>query len=341
MSDYAIDFVIPWVNGNDPVWKEDKQRYWGKSNENNMKDGNSDARFRDWDNLQYWFRGVEKFAPWVNRIYFVTYGHLPDWLNVNHPKLQIIKHEDYIPKEYLPVFSANPIEINFHRIPGLSEHFVYFNDDMFLTNYVTPEDFFVNGKPREMSILYPLTNGGNNDTFVHMLLTMTGLINDCFSKKEVIKTNFRKWFNPCYGKFLLNNVLMYRYAYVSGLLIPHVPSALRKSVMRDVWERFEDRFWEVTSHKFRDPTDITQYFFRYWAIMSGEFEPTNVFKYSEEFFVIDKNNDKLLSAIEKQTYKMICINDSTELHEFDDVVSQVKSKFEKILGTKSSYELYT
>ena len=142
--DNKIDFVITWVDGNDPVWRKDFKHY------SEIEGKEVDKRpvwFRNWDNLQYWFRGVEKFAPWVNNIYFVTYGHLPEWLNVNHPKLQIVKHEDFIPKEYLPTFSSRVIGFFFHRIKGLSEKFVYFNDDMFLINNVRPDRFFRDGLP--------------------------------------------------------------------------------------------------------------------------------------------------------------------------------------------------
>ncbi len=335
-----IDFVIPWVDGNDPEWRKDKNFHWAKENGLNMEDGNNEARFRDWGNLQYWFRAVEKFAPWVNHIYFVTYGHVPKWLNLEHPKLTVVKHEDYIPEECLPVFSANPIEINFHRIEELSEHFIYFNDDMFLTDYVTPDDFFVHGKPREMALLYPLTNNVSNDTFVHFLLTMTGIINGFFNKKKCIKQNIRKWFAPCYGKFLLGNILQYRYHSVSGLIIPHVPSALRKSTMNEVWENNQHKLEEVSRHKFRKPDDVTQYLFRYWEIMSGEFEPTNIFKYSGEFFVDDNKNTELYQAILEQKYKMICINDSTELNDFENIKMEVNRCFCKILNEPCLFEKY-
>lgn len=334
-----IDFVIPWVDGNDPHWLEEKNYYWQKKSTEAFVDGNNASRFRDWDNLRYWFRGVEKFTPWVNKIYFVTWGHVPTWLNTNHPKIKVVKHEDYIPKKYLPVFQANPIEINFHRIHGLSEKFVYFNDDMFVINHMTENDFFVGDKPREMAILYPLTNFENNDSFSHMLLSMTGIINSNFSKKQCIKSNFFKWFAPCYGKSLLNNVLMYRYNNISGLLATHVPSSLKKSTMEEVWRKYEQRLWEVTSHKFRDPSDITQYIFRYWTIMKGDFEPTNIYKYSKEFFLQNGNEYELLNVIENQSYKMICINDTENINDFETVKKYVISAFESILGDKSEFEL--
>ena len=79
-----IDFVLPWVDGSDSAWIKQRNEYLGIKN-----DQTQDSRFRDWENLQYWFRGVEKFAPWVNHIYFVTWGHIPSWLNTDHPKLTV------------------------------------------------------------------------------------------------------------------------------------------------------------------------------------------------------------------------------------------------------------
>lgn len=338
MEDYKIDFVIPWVDGSDPKWQKEKEEYWIAEGNTPYIDGNQAARFRDWDVLRYWFRGVEQFTPWVNRIYFVTWGHIPEWLNTDNPKLCIVKHEDYIPKEYLPVFSANPIELNFDKISGLSEHFVYFNDDMFVIDHMKKEDFFVDGKPREMAVMYLLANNGANDTFQYMLFHMMGKVNKYFDLHTSIKNNWRKWFNLKYKKHLLNNILLYRFHYVSGLYTPHVPSSLTKKVMKEVWDSINSAMTETCKHRFRNPMDITQYIFRYWAIMKGEFEPTNIYDYSEEFFIVDENNRELLTAIEKQKYKLICVNDSIKLNNFELVKADVIRSFETILGKKSSFE---
>ena len=107
-----IDFVIIWVDGNDKQWQAEKAKYDGKT----VTNANSEVRFRDWDNLQYWFRGVEKFAPWVNKIHFVTWGHLPKWLDTTNPKLNIVNHKDYIPSKYLPTFNSHTIELNLSLI---------------------------------------------------------------------------------------------------------------------------------------------------------------------------------------------------------------------------------
>ena len=144
-----IDFVVPWVDGNDDKWIEER-----KKNKEGFDGGDdNECRFRDWGLLKYWFRSIERNAPWMRKVHFITYGHLPSFLNPNCPKLHIVKHKDYIPHQYLPTFSANPIELNMHRIEDLSECFVYFNDDMFILDHTTPEFFFKNGKPCDSAVM--------------------------------------------------------------------------------------------------------------------------------------------------------------------------------------------
>ena len=111
-----IDFVITWVDGRDPEWRKRKDAL----NENSFED-EREERYRDWGLLPYWFRGVEKYAPWVRKIWFICDQEPPEWLNRDHPKLSIVRHEDYLPDEYRPAFSSHPIELNLHRIKGLSE----------------------------------------------------------------------------------------------------------------------------------------------------------------------------------------------------------------------------
>ncbi len=113
-----------------------------------------DVRYRDWDCLRFWFRSVEQNAPWVHKIYFWHRGHVPKWLNGNHPKLEIVRHEDYIPGEFLPTFNSPQSNSIFSPHPGLSEQFVYFNDDMFsLRKAGKPGQFFRDGKPLDMLCL--------------------------------------------------------------------------------------------------------------------------------------------------------------------------------------------
>ena len=206
-----IDFVIAWVDGSDKTWQESKAKYDTK----NKNENNGVVRYRDWDELKYWFRGVEKYAPWVNKIYFVTCGQKPKWLDENNPKLVLVNHKDYMKEDYLPTFSANPIELNFHRIKGLSEHFVYFNDDMFIINPVKEEDFFKKGLPCDSYCESPLFMYGSESSFPYMLVNDSKMIAKHFNKREYIKKNFFKYINYKYGlKANLVNIFISTYSII-------------------------------------------------------------------------------------------------------------------------------
>ena len=87
-----IDFVVTWVDGADPKWLKEKSEYekleGNKESKTFQNWLNSDCRYRDWDTMKYWFRAIEKYAPWVNNIYFITWGHIPEWLDLSNPKLK-------------------------------------------------------------------------------------------------------------------------------------------------------------------------------------------------------------------------------------------------------------
>ena len=106
-------------------------------------DSFSASRFRDNDELKYSLRSIEKFAPWIRKVFIVTNGQIPSWLDLSNPKVQIITHDQiFLNKSQLPTFSSAAIELNLHRIPGLSDYFIYFNDDVFLGQPVFPYDFY-------------------------------------------------------------------------------------------------------------------------------------------------------------------------------------------------------
>lgn len=198
-----IDFVVTWVDDSDENWLKEKRKYDIVGDKTNA---NNDTRYRDWGLLKYWFRGVEKNCPWVNKIFFITYGHVPKWLNLNNPKLAIVKHEDYIPSKYLPTFNSNVIELHLNKIKQLSNQFVLFNDDMFIIDKVKEKDFFKNGKPVESALLDVLIKKVPEDIFPYSVMNNMGLINRHFNKRDVQKKYFFKFFNLKYGKSFFRNI---------------------------------------------------------------------------------------------------------------------------------------
>lgn len=327
-----IDFVITWVDGNDREWRENKNKY---SEIKEDIDG-SDIRYRDWEILKYWFRGVEKFAPWVNKIHFVTYGHLPNWLNIKHPKLNIVNHKDYIPEEYLPTFNSHTIENNMHRIKNLSENFVYFNDDMFILKETAPDDFFKKGLPCDSFAENILTIYKKNDIFPHILLNNMSIINTNFNKKDVIKKNLGKYLNIKYGKMNIRTLPLMMWNNFSMIYDTHIPVSLNKKTLIEVWNKEYEKFDETCKNKFRSQNDVSQYVFRYWQMLKGEFVPRS-FKFGK-IISLKNDNDSICKIIEDSKYKIICVNDD-ESADFENTKNSLIKSFDKILPEKSSFEI--
>ena len=132
-----MDIVITYVDGNDPLWREDYERCLNVPLLN--------KRYRDWGTLRYLFRGIEKYMPYIRNVYLVVSreSQLPSWIS---DKVIPVMHRDIIPSRLLPVFNSAAIEMFLHRIPGLGEEYIYFNDDIFPIMESRPEDFFRDGK---------------------------------------------------------------------------------------------------------------------------------------------------------------------------------------------------
>lgn len=333
MEQQKIDFVMIWVDGNDPEWQKEKNKYDGS----NEKGDSTIVRYRSWDNLQYWFRGVEKFTPWVNKIHFVTWGHLPEWLDITNPKLNIVNHRDYIPEEYLPTFNANTIELNLHRIEGLAEQFVYFNDDMFITNYMKPTDFFKNGKPKDVFALNCIYFGKKSAGFFNG--NDMELINIHFNKKETMKKNFFKWFNPANGwkSLVRTTALAFIWPWFPGMWYNHLPSNFLKSTFEEVWDKEPEVLDATCRDKFRTKSNCNQWLMKFWQLASGNFVPKNP-KHGHCFHIKDRTFPSCLDAIEHGTYNQICVNDTIYTTDFERQKLEVKKAFQKWLPEKSSFE---
>jgi hypothetical protein len=327
-----IDFVITWVDGNDPKWLEEFERYSSKNNQIDI----SKERYRHWDNLHFWFRGVEKFAPWVNKIHFVTWGHVPNWLNTVHPKLNIVKHDDYLDKNNLPVFNSHPIEVNIHKIKGLTEKFVYFNDDMFIINKIPPTYFFKNDLPRDTAASNVISIG----EIEHILVNNLRIINKYFIKRDQTKKYIFKWLNLKYGLHVFKTLFLSQWKQYTGFYDPHQAQPYLKSTFEAVWLK-EREILEITSQsKYRNMTDVNQYLFRYWQLVTGNFEPIGD---QEKKYIDLKSKADCINAaklIGLSKYNLICLNDKFENSlDFESSSLLINTAFNKILPNKSSYEI--
>ena len=329
-----IDFVILWVDGNDPEWKAEKEKYQGKKNDS----ATSENRFRDWDLLKYWFRGIEKFAPWVNHIFFITWGHVPAWMNIEHPKLKIVKHEDFIDSQYLPTFNSNVIEINLNKIEDLSEHFVEFNDDMFIINDVFPSDFFERGLPKDECVENIIMGNGTNEQYVHTLINNINIINRNFKKTKVIKKNIIKHINFRYGLRNIKSISLLFWDSFGGFSNPHLPISHLKSTFDTVWEKEENALLATCSNRFRMNNDVSHWVFRYWNLCTHSFIPRNTKKFGKYFDISALNCKSICNHVKGQNSKVVCINDSSMYYDYEKIKAELVQSFDKILPEKSLYE---
>lgn len=147
MDKSKVDLVYLWCDGRDVDFARRKLELQRKLNIHLPEDNIGDQRYIQNNELLFSLRSVWSNIPWVNHIYIVTSGQRPSWLG-SHPKISIVDHEEIIPRKLLPTFNSTVIETYIDRIPGLSEHFIYANDDLFFTSKLSVEDFFdKNGCP--------------------------------------------------------------------------------------------------------------------------------------------------------------------------------------------------
>lgn len=326
-----IDFVILWVDGADPQWLEEKNKF----SEKKADITDSINRYRDMGTLKYWFRAVEKYTPWVNKIHFVTWGHIPQWLNTANPKLNIVKHEDFIPKEYLPTFNSNTIELNLFRIKELEEKFVLFNDDVFITNYLSPEFFFKNGLPCDFWKENIFKTDDN--FFDHIVLNNLFVINKNFDKKKFIKNNFSKVFNLKYGKRNIRYLMLSHWKYFGGFDIPHTANAFLKTTFDEVWNKEYEILNRTSKSKFRSVFDVNQWMIHWWQMLKGNFTVKSNNKVGV-YFDLKDDNTELFHCLKSNNSNIVCINDSNPNLNFENASKELIKIFDEKFPEKSSFE---
>lgn len=328
------DIVITYVDGNDETWYQKRMQYTENKNSDAGK-----SRYRDWENLQYIFRGIEKYVPWVNKVFLVTDHQVPEWINKECKKLVLVNHEDYIPKEYLPTFNTNVIENNFHRIEGLSENFIVLNDDFFFVNTCTPQDFFKDGKPQAIFMEYPVGCGGNSEVFPHLLINNYNILGKYFSRKEYKKRLRGKILNLNYGWYFFYNLIMYIMPFPNlfGILTPHFACPYTKESFRKMWEMEGKALTETNTHRFRQKDDLTIYLFHLYDVLSGNFHPANM-PGKGKMITIREDDPYIYQLIRSKKYKLLCLNDECPEELFETVKEKVNACLAEKFKEKSMFE---
>ena len=334
-----IDFVVTWLDSTDPEWQESYYKY--RPDSNGLK-GN--ARFRNMDIFRYWFRAVEEYAPWVNKVYLITNGKFPNWINRDNPKLVLVKHSDYVPEEYLPTFSSCTIEMFLHRIKGLSNQFVYFNDDMYLNAPVNPEYYFKDGLPCDMNketcFNVPIYTKEDRYGIYMQMLADLGVINGNFNRKDTVRQSPMRWFGPHLGiRGIVMSFLLFQRRLFAGFSNFHLEQTYLKSAFDEVWEAAPE-LMSASCTRFREDVTANPYIFRYWQFAKNLFYPS---KRNGEYFFLIKHDvlDRIEKAFHDKDLASVCLNDSALCpdEEFVLIDKGLQRLFEIKFPQKSSFEI--
>jgi hypothetical protein len=338
MSDEKIDIVITWLNNKDPKWQHEyKKAIEEEGIIIDDKKLNNDARFRDYETLRYWFRSVEKYAPWVHKIFLVTFGHFPEWIASENPRLVLVKHEDFIPKEYLPTFSSVTIGLNLHRIPDISEQFIWFDDDMFLNNITKPTDFFKKGQPCDMLALVPLQS---YEAIGHLNLNNMILIHRHFSKSDILKNSLKKMIGFHTSiPYLGTTLLQLPYPKISNIMFFHLAKTYTKSIYKEVWDLDFESLDMACKRKFRSEGEVGDLYIRLYYLCKGEFSPKNMYRFGKMIELATE-----FSKLEKLFHskrKVLCLNDTQNMTNemFPKVMVEVHRVLQQKFPEKSKYEM--
>ncbi|CAN5169713.1 stealth family protein [soil metagenome] len=240
--DFDIDLVFSWVDGAAIEWQRARARRMKSYVVGEGDD--SQARFRQLDELKYALRSVHLYAPWIRNVYIVTDSPRPEWL-AEHPRVTIMPREKFFADpSVLPTHNSQAVESQLHNIPGLSEHFLYSNDDMFFGRAVTPDMFFSPGGATKFIEATTRIGLGESN------LQRSGYENSARVNRQLLKERF--------GRTITRH-------------LEHTAAPLRISVLRELEAEFPEDFRRTAASTFRSATDIsvTNSLYHYYALLTG------------------------------------------------------------------------
>jgi hypothetical protein len=308
-----VDLVITWVDGSDPVWRRKRHAHSTGNLEGVFETGNVEGRYRDNDELRYLLRSIEKFYPFEGRIFLVTDNQRPAFL-AEHPRVEIVDHSEILDAQYLPTFSSRAIESSLHKIPGLSEHFVAFNDDVFLMRRVDFDDFFAGAG----CTVYLTDDEVPDDLGVKNL---TG-------HNDVIMAH--RWGQAHYGVSPIDR------------FVAHSPKGIRKSWMEELESDHPEMFHATRSEKFRG-VGVNSILANVYPVDCAGKGRAKVLLDQSLYFYTDhvEQRDISVEILLGMNHKLsTCINDTTDNRDdLDEMRRRLKDVYEACFPEPSSFEL--
>lgn len=334
-ADTPIDVVYLWVDGNDSSWRAKRQAALAQlprdTGASLTRYSNVEGRFRDNHELRYSLRALERFFPQHGHVYIVTDAQAPDWLRPSE-RLTLVDHRELMPEASLPTFDSGHIESWIHHIPGLSERYFYFNDDVFLGAPLNPADWFT---PEGFYLTWSDEPQVSDEA---MRTDATSLENACRLSIEWLRAKARA---PLAEGALPPNRQqdpLYRSTFRT---FAHSPRPMRRSLLRELEATAPELFAGVRSTVFRSwdkPTIVSDFVLR-WALAHGLAQMRSY--RHRHVSTGDANQQTQLQALAAEfgALDFFCINDTTDDAQPDDPrLLQVQSVLQAMLSQASVFE---
>ncbi|MGX1131563.1 hypothetical protein RKD49_003753 [Streptomyces glaucescens] len=245
---FPVDAVYTWVDGDDPAMAAKRQAHQPRSGHVIAARETGASRYTSHDELRYALRSLEMYGGFVRHVYLVTDAQVPAWLDPDAEGLTVVDHRDILPADALPVFNSHAIESRLHHIPGLSEHYLYFNDDVFINRPVRAEHFF-HGNGIARIPLSPLKLGVGDPHPLEPAPNSAGK-----NTREVIRR--------FHGRLITHKSL-------------HTPHPQLLSVMREMESLGIEELERTSYSRFRSTADVApaSTLHHHWAIATGRAVP--------------------------------------------------------------------
>jgi hypothetical protein len=301
--EFPIDAVYTWVDGSDPAWLLRKNLALGGDADTIHETAASASRYVSRDELRYSLRALAYFAPWIRHIYLITADQVPQWLRLDHPRLTVVSHRELFgDRGTLPTFNSHAIETQLHHIPGLAEHFIYFNDDVFLGRPLVPTRFFhANGIAK--FFLSSAQIGFGPPTIADQPVNAAA------------KNNRR--------------ILIDRFGRLIYTKMRHAPIPLLRSVLEEIETSLEPEIKATASHQFRHQDDLAvpSSLHHYWAYLTGRSVPGRI-RYRYVNLAHPWSAIALPQLLRERSHDVFCLND-TDNH--PDAVAEQEAMMARFL----------
>lgn len=309
---FDIDLVFSWVDGSSPEYiaarrAQQKDAVLGEGDDH-------EARFRQIDELKYALRSIYMFAPWIRRIFIATDSPAPKWL-AEHPTVTIVRSEEFFADpSVLPTHNSQAVECQLHNIDGLSEHFLYSNDDMFFGRAVSPDMFFTPGGITKFIEAETRIGLGDNDA------ERSGFENAARVNRKLLWNRFGR---------------------ITTRHLEHAAAPLRRSVVARMEREFPEEFRSTAASRFRaaDNISVTNSFYHYYALLTGRAVTQTAAKVRYVDTTMRTGLNSLPRLLAKRNVDFFCLNDGSFPEVSSDERAELVTDFlEKYFPIKAPWE---